>query len=164
VLLFLVCPSAVLSRQTCVPVRADLLPFDSARYARRFDWFATADDIDSPFVVTRAESAVIGSMSSCEVGREPSFLHGPGESPNMRGEGRGVTSAIAFNIGDDKAEFGADERLELLPTLLARTFFILGVRAKGILDDLVDDLEEDGIRLESFGLRSVVFVLAAVRE
>jgi hypothetical protein len=91
--------------------------------------------MDSPFAVTSAESAVIGILSSLELGREVSRFQGPGESPDMRGEGRGVTSAIALNIGDESAEFGADPRLELLPKLVAKTFFILGALA-GMADDL----------------------------
>jgi hypothetical protein len=109
--------------------------------------------MDSPFAVTRAESEDIGIMRSREVGRDMSFFHGPGESPDISGEGSGVTSAIAFNIGEDKAELGAEPMFELLPTLLARTFFILGVRPKDILV---------GILVDSLELRAVVFVLAAV--
>ena len=89
-----------------------------------------ADDMDSPFAVTSAESEVGGIISSREVGRDASFFQGPGESPVISGEGNGVTSAIAFNMGDDKAEFGAEPKFELLPTLLEKMFFILGVRAK----------------------------------
>lgn len=115
-----------------------------------------AEDIDSPFAVTRAESAVMGIMSSREVGRDVSFFQGPGESPVISGEGSGVTSAIAFNIGEDKAEFGAEPKFELLPTLLAKTFFILDVRAKEKFDDF------DGILFDSLELRAVVFALASV--
>lgn len=72
----------------------------------------------------------MGACASRETGRDPSFLHGPGESPDSRGEGRGVTSAIALSIGDDKAEFGADP--SPLPALEAKMFLTLGVRAKGM--------------------------------
>jgi hypothetical protein len=115
-----------------------------------------AEDMDSPFAVTRAESAVTGIMSSREVGREVSLFQGPGESPDISGEGSGVTSAIAFNIGEDRAELGAEPKFELLPTLVAKTFFILGVRANEIFDDLVGSL------VDSLELRAVVFALAAV--
>jgi hypothetical protein len=112
-----------------------------------------AEEMDSPFAVTRAESEVMGIMRSREDGRETSFLQGPGESPDISGEGNGVTSAIAFNIGEDKAELGAEPKFELLPTLLANMFFILGVRAKDILVGILDN---------SLELRAVLFVLAAV--
>jgi hypothetical protein len=73
----------------------------------------------------------------------------------MSGEGRGVTSAIAFNMGEDSAEFGAEA---LLPTLLANTFFILGVRASDA------PMGFEGIREGSGDARSVfpVLVLAEV--
>src|SRR4051812_24866070 len=88
-----------------------------------------AEDIDSPLEVTRTESAVvIGTERSRDVGLETSFFQGPGESPDMRGEGRGVTSAIALSAGEDKAELGA------LPTLLLNTFLMLGVRATPSFD------------------------------
>jgi hypothetical protein len=112
-----------------------------------------AEEIDSPFAVTRADSEVIGIMRSREAGRDTSFFHGPGESPDISGEGSGVTSAIAFNIGEDNAELGAEPKFELLPTLLAKMFFMLGVRAKEILVGILDD---------SLELRAVLFVLAAV--
>lgn len=115
-----------------------------------------AEDMDSPFAVTSAESAVIGIMTSREVGRDVSFFHGPGESPDISGEGNGVTSAIAFNIGEDKAELGADPRLELLPTLLTKTFLILGVRPNEMSDDFVGNLAD------SLELRAVLLALAAV--
>jgi hypothetical protein len=112
--------------------------------------------MDSPFAVTRAESEVGGIMSSREEGRDVSFFQGPGESPVISGEGSGVTSAIAFSIGEDRAEFGAEPKFELLPTLLAKTFFILGVRAKEKLDDFA------GILVDSLELLAVVFALASV--
>lgn len=67
-------------------------------------------------------------------------------------------SAIALNMGDDKAELGADPMLELLPILLANAFLMLGVRANGTLIDcdFCDDLTE------SLELRAVVLLLAAV--
>lgn len=89
----------------------------------------------SPFAAMSAESAVTGSMISLEAGREPSRFQGPGESPDSRGEGRGVTSAIAFNIGEDRAELGAEPKPELLPMLLARIFLILEVRARGMFEE-----------------------------
>jgi hypothetical protein len=117
-----------------------------------------AEEIDSPFAVTRAESAVMGSISSRDWGLETSFFQGPGESPDMRGDGRGVTSAIALNIGDERAELGADPKLELLPILVAKIFFTLGVRANGTLIDC----DFCGIRIDSLELRAVVLLLAAV--
>lgn len=74
----------------------------------------------------------------------------------MSGDGRGVTSAIAFNMGEDNAEFGADPKFELLPILVAKTFFTLGVLANVVLDDL------DGILVDSLELLAVLLVLAAV--
>ena len=112
--------------------------------------------MDSPFDVTRAESAVMGIMRSREEGRDVSFFQGPGESPVKSGEGSGVTSAIAFNIGEDKAELGAEPKFELLPTLVAKTFFILGVRSKP------KDVDFEGIRFSSLELRDVVSALASV--
>jgi hypothetical protein len=112
--------------------------------------------MDSPFAVTRAESEVGGIIRSCELGRDVSFFQGPGESPVISGEGNGVTSAIAFNIGEDKAEFGAEPKFELLPTLLEKTFFILGVRTKEKFDDF------GGTLADSLELRAVVFALASV--
>lgn len=90
-----------------------------------------AEDMDSPVAVTRAESCVAGIASSIGAGLDTSFLHGPGESPDISGDGRGVTSDIAFSMGDDTTEFGAELRLVVLPKLPklpARTFFTLGVR------------------------------------
>jgi hypothetical protein len=72
----------------------------------------------------------------------------------MRGEGSGVTSAIAFNIGEERAELGAEPKPELLPKLLAKTFFILGVRARGaILEGALDKSAE---------FRAVLLLLAVV--
>lgn len=91
--------------------------------------------MDSPLAVTNADSElIVGTMSSREVGLEASFFQGPGESPDIRGEGKGVTSAKALSIGEDNAELGADPTAELLPALLAKTFFILGVLARGMLE------------------------------
>ena len=96
----------------------------------------------------------MGTISSREAGRDVSLFHGPGESPVMRGEGSGVTSAIAFNIGEERAELGADPKPELLPKLLAKTFFILGVRARGaILEGALDKSAE---------FRAVLLLLAEV--
>lgn len=97
-----------------------------------------------------AESECIGSMCSREVRLEFNRFHGPGESPDMSGEGRGVTSAIAFNIGDEIAEFGAEL---LLPILLARTFLTLGVRARGIP---IGPLDLECTRVVSGDSRSVI--------
>lgn len=73
----------------------------------------------------------MGITSSIEAGLDVSFLHGPGESPDMRGDGRGVTSEIAFSMGDDTTEFGAEPPrfvlLPKLPKLLAKIFLTLGV-------------------------------------
>jgi hypothetical protein len=92
-----------------------------------------AEDIDSPVAVTSAESCVMGIASSIEAGLDTNFLHGPGESPDMRGDGRGVISEMACSMGDDTTEFGAEPRFVLLPKLLAKTFLTLGVRGIGIV-------------------------------
>jgi len=92
-----------------------------------------AEVIDSPLAVTRAESATPGIIYSRDVGRETNFLQGPGESPDIRGEGSGVTSAIALSIGEDKAEFGAEPNCEPAPILPARAFFMLCVRGGGVI-------------------------------
>jgi len=155
---FLPCSSAFFSLFICSPdsFGVAINPW----YALRFDWFAMAAEMDSPFAVTRAESAVMGIMSSREGGREVSCFQGPGESPVISGEGSGVTSGIAFSIGEDKAELGAEPKFEpkfeLLPTLDAKTFFILGVRFKP------NDVGFKGILVDSLGLRPVVFALASV--
>lgn len=67
-------------------------------------------------------------------------------------------SAIALNMGDDKAELGADPMLELLPILPAKAFLILGVRANGTLIDC----DFCGALVDSLELRAVVLLLAAV--
>ena len=87
--------------------------------------------MDSPLAVTRAESAV--TITSWDVGLLVNFFHGPGESPDMSGDGSGVTSDRAFSIGEETTELGAEPRFELLPTLLAKMFLILGVRAMPIV-------------------------------
>ena len=89
--------------------------------------------MDSPFAVTSAESPVKGIMTSRDGGRDVSFFQGPGESLDIRGEGKGETSAKAFSIGEDMVDPGVDTTFELLPTLLARMFLILGVRVRGRL-------------------------------
>ena len=109
--------------------------------------------------MTSAEFALIGTMRSLEEGRASNFLQGPGESPVISGEGRGVTSAIALNIGEDKAEFGAEPKFEMLPTLLANMFLILGVRTIGFMGIFADF---EGFRLKSVDIRSVLSALAAV--
>lgn len=95
-----------------------------------------AEEMDSPFAVTSAASAAI--IMSREAGLEfdINFFQGPGESPDNSGDGRGVTSAIAFSMGDERAELGAEPIFELLPMLVARTFFTLGVRDIGGLAGL----------------------------
>jgi hypothetical protein len=117
--------------------------------------------MDSPFAVMSAESAVMGNMLSRDVGRATNFFHGPGESPDMRGEGNGVTSAIAFSIGEDMAEPGRDPALELLPTLLAKTFFMLGVRARGAIG-ILGVLVTAGMRVDSLELRAVLLFVEGV--
>jgi hypothetical protein len=141
-------------------IRADSLAFvTNPWYALRLTWFAIAEDIDSPLAVTNADSALMGIMSSREFGREASFFQGPGESPDINGEGRGVTSAIALSIGEDSAELGADPIAEVLPTLLARTFLMLGVLVKGMFVGFELGI---GIRDDSLELRAALLVLAAV--
>lgn len=75
--------------------------------------------------MTSAESAELGIERSRRVGLETSFLHGPGESSDIRGDGKGVTSGIALSIGEDIAELVAET---LLPLLLDKMFLMLGVR------------------------------------
>jgi hypothetical protein len=87
-----------------------------------------ADEIDSPVDVTSAESAAPGNIYSLEVGRDASLLQGPGESPDVSGDGRGVTSAMALSLGEDIAELGAEPMLEFEPTLVPRVCLTLGVR------------------------------------
>lgn len=120
-----------------------------------------AADIDSPLAVTSAESAVMGIMLSRDVVRVTSVFHGPGESPDMRGDGSGVTSAIAFSIGEDIAEPGRDPALELLPTLLARTFFMLRVRARGAIG-ILDVLVTAGMSVDSLELRAMLLFVEGV--
>jgi hypothetical protein len=114
--------------------------------------------MDSPFAVTSAEFALTGIIRSRDAGRASSFFQGPGESPDISGEGSGVTSAIAFNIGEDNAEFGAEPRL---PTLLPNMCLILGVRVIGFIGMLAD-FDFDGVRLNSLEPCAVLFALAAV--
>lgn len=107
-----------------------------------------ADEIDSPFVVTSTASAGPAITNSRDVGRETSFFQGPGESPDINGDGKGVTSAIALSIGDDKAEFGADPMFEFDPRLFANTCFMLGaLEGIGIVFDARTAVSPD-LRLE----------------
>jgi hypothetical protein len=108
--------------------------------------------MDSPFEVTSAESAVMGIMTSRDVGRDTIFFQGPSESLDIRGEGKGDTSAIALSIGEDMADPGADPIFELL---LAKTFLILGVRARVRLGVRKGGA---GIREDSLGLRAVLLL------
>lgn len=62
-------------------------------------------------------------------------------------------------MGEDKAEFGADPKFEMLPTLLANIFLILGVRAMGFMAILADF---EAFRLNSVDIRPVFSALAAV--
>jgi hypothetical protein len=117
--------------------------------------------MDSPFAVTSAESAVMGIIRSRDVGRDTSFFHGPGESPDIRGEGKGVTSAMAFSMGEDIAEPGRDPAFELLPTLLAKTFLMLGVRASGAIG-MLGVLVTAGMRVDSLELRAVLLLVEGV--
>lgn len=72
-------------------------------------------------------------MRSLDTGLEVSFFHGPGESPDNNGDGNGVTSERAFNMGEDMAELGA-EPIDADPTLSASRL-TLGVLAIGIAAD-----------------------------
>jgi hypothetical protein len=54
------------------------------------------------------------------------------------------------------AEPKFEPKFELLPTLVAKTFFILGVRFKP------NGVDFEGILVNSLGLRPVVFALASV--
>ena len=117
--------------------------------------------MDSPFAVTRAESAVMGIMRSREGGRDTNFFQGPGESLDIRGEGNGVTSAIAFSIGEDMAEPGRDPAFALLPKLLAKTFLMLGVRASGAIG-ILGVLVTLGMRVDSLELRAVLLFVEGV--
>jgi hypothetical protein len=75
---------------------------------------------------------------SLEPGLEASVFQGPGESPGISGEGKGVTSAMALSMGDETAELGVDPKPELLPMLLANIFFMLGVRFTGCMGMFFD--------------------------
>jgi hypothetical protein len=121
-----------------------------------------ADATDSPFAVTRAESAFVGTMRSREVGRDTSLFHGPGESLDIKGEGKGVTSAIALSIGEDMAEPGREPAVELLPMLLAaKTFLMLGVRASGAIGRL-GVLVTVGMRVESLEIFATLLFIEGV--
>lgn len=120
-----------------------------------------ADDMDSPFAVTSAESAVMGSMRSRDVGRDTRLFQGPGESPDIRGDGKGVTSGIAFSIGEDMTEPGRDPAFELLPILLPNTFLMLGVRASGAMG-ILGVLVTARMREESVELRVVLLFVEGV--
>jgi hypothetical protein len=59
-------------------------------------------------------------MDPCDTGLAPDpalllpgLLQRPGESPDIKGEGRGVMSASAPNCGDDSAERGESEAIEM---------------------------------------------------
>lgn len=67
-----------------------------------------AEATDSPVEVTRAASIPPGILYSFDDRFVANFFHGPGESFDISGDGSGVTSVIALNIGLDRAEFGAD--------------------------------------------------------
>ena len=96
--------------------------------------------MDSPLTVTSADSADMGSMCSREAGRDSNLFQGPGESPDKSGDGKGVTSGIALSMGEEKADGGAELRLELLPMLFANTFLILGVRVMRLDGRWVDSV------------------------
>ena len=89
--------------------------------------------------MTSAESAVLGIARSRRVGLETSFLHGPGESPDIRGDGKGVTSGIALSIGEDIAELVVET---LLPMLLDKMFLMLGVRVIAALGAIRENSPE----------------------
>lgn len=83
-----------------------------------------------------------------------SFFHGPGESEDNSGEGKGVTSDMALSIGEDTTELAAE------PALLAMALFTLDERAIGML------LVFDNRRGDSSGLlceADVVVADAAVK-
>lgn len=80
-------------------------------------------------------------MSSRDVGRDMNFLHGPGESDDNNGEGKGVTSDIALNMGDEITELAAE--LTLLGT---KVFLVLGMHALGMLLALLNLRGEAGLR------------------
>ena len=84
--------------------------------------------IDSPFVDTRTDSDnIVGrDGDSRDGGRAPSRFHGPGESLESNGEGRGVTSPMADITGLGTVELAADAE----PKALARA----EVLKLGVLD------------------------------
>lgn len=57
-----------------------------------------------------------------------SFFHGPGESEDNNGEGRGVTSDNALNMGEETTELVAEPKL-----CGTKVFLLLGVRSIGML-------------------------------
>jgi hypothetical protein len=61
----------------------------------------------------------------------PSFFQGPGESPDISGDGRGVMSPIAVIIGLGTVELAADPD----PSALAKAALTLGVRDIGRSDE-----------------------------
>lgn len=82
-----------------------------------------AELMDSPLVVMRAEFAVTGISRSHDFGPDISVFQGPGESEDWNGEGKGVTSCMAFSIGEETTELAADPQ-----TLVAKDFLRLGER------------------------------------
>jgi len=111
-----------------------------------------AAEMDSPLAVTSAESAVICIGPSRDPGRTISFFHGPGESPDIMGDGRGVTSTSALSIGDDKVEFGVEDMLEV-PSIAAMARLKLGVRCMGSSGDF------GAVRVASLEVRSLEALL-----
>lgn len=77
----------------------------------RFDWCAIAEAIDSPLLVTSTDSELMVAREeevSLEGGRAWSLLQGPGESPDIKGDGNGVTSPMAVIMGLGTRELDAE--------------------------------------------------------
>jgi hypothetical protein len=94
-----------------------------------------ADEVDSPLAATRADSRAPDRIYSRDVGRDASLFQGPGESPDISGDGRGVTSAIEFSLGEDIAELCADPILEVELMLVPKACLTLGVREGSLVFD-----------------------------
>lgn len=127
-------------RPCCGPVWLDAPALPSVpsgprpAYTFRFEALARAAAIDSPDAETRTESGVGLGISSRDGGRALRSFQGPGESPDRRGDGKGVTSPRADMTGLGTQETG----VEGLPNAFAMALLVLGVLETGF------KLEENG--------------------
>lgn len=87
--------------------------------------------IDSPLEETRTDSTPGVAAGVSREGGRANLLQGPGESPDRRGDGSGVTSPIADMIGLGYVELAA----EAVPKPGPKLFLKLGVRAMGRRDE-----------------------------